>query len=535
MPRSWTTRLLIPVIALAAVTVGLTSVADAQLTPRGNRPVRTCESITDLHLDNTTITSAKTVAASGATPEYCAVQAVVTNPPLYNDQVKVGVFLPTRTWNGRFQGTGGGGFSGGNPDSPSVDALQAGYATAGTDTGHAGRSATFALDASGNSNWALINDFGYLGIHNMTVLSKQLIEHYYGRAARYSYFNGCSTGGRQGLIEAQRYGDDYDGIVAESPAINSQKLRSAAAWGLMNMNLAHDFLPQCKFEAVNDAVVQKCDSLDGVEDGIIGDWEHCTFDARTLIGVDTPCGPITATDADIVNKIWDGPRDPKGKRLWFGHIPGTPFRGLNTTQTDSAGNTTGRLFDSVEGWYQYFLTKDPTWDWRTLTYDQFVKFFLQSESEFAELDVTSQARPDLSQFEQNGGKVVMWAGAADPLVYQLGLLDYYRRVQNANGGAKNTQQFARLFMAPGVGHCGGGVGAAPTDAFQAVVDWVEHGKAPKQLSGEHTDSSGDVDLTRPVCLYPQVAVYDGHGDTHDASNFSCRDNFATPGGGGNGN
>ncbi len=174
------------------------------------------------------------------------------------------------------------------------------------------------------------------------------------------------------------------------------------------------------------------------------------------------------------------------------------------------------------------LTQDPTWDWRTLTYDQFVNFFLQGASQYADLDVTAQQVPDLSRFRDSGGKVVMWAGAADPVVYQKGAVGYYERVQQASGGAKQTERFARLFMAPGVGHCGGGAGAALTNAFDAVVAWVEHGKAPDQLNGEKTD--GDVVLSRPVCLYPNVADYRGHGDVDNGRNFRCAKKFSSHGG-----
>lgn len=521
MRRSLRTCLLATVAALVVTSVGIGSSSAAERGPdRQPIPVRSCESLATAKFDNTTVTSATTVAATGATPEYCAVQAVVTNPPLYEDQVKVGVFLPTKTWNGRFQGTGGGGFSGGNPNAPSAEALQTGYVTAGTDTGHNGSSPTFAMDAAGNPNWPLINDFGYVGIHNMTVLAKQVTRSYYGRDATYSYFNGCSTGGRQGLIEAQRYGDDYDGIFAGSPAINSQKLRTAQSWGQLTMNLAGDFLPQCKFEAVNKAVTAACDTRDGAKDGIIGDWKNCTFDARKLIGTQTPCGTFTATDADVVNKIWAGPKDKNGRAIWFGLLPGAPFNGLNNTTTDAAGNTTGAPFNVLPGWFQYFLTQDPSWDWRTLTYDQFVRFFSQATAQYADLDVTSQEQPDLSGFRESGGKLVMWAGTGDNVVYQQGTVDYLQRVQRSNGGVGQVDRFARLFMAPGVGHCGGGVGAEPVNGFDALVAWVEHGKAPERLAGERADG-----LTRPICAYPSVATYRGHGDVTDGRNFRCAKDF----------
>jgi feruloyl esterase len=208
-------------------------------------------------------------------------------------------------WSRRFQGVGGGGFVEGHPDSPSVPALQAGYATAGTDTGHVGSggNGAFALNSDGTLNWQLIDDFSYIGIHEMTVAAKAVIAAYYGSGPKYSYFNGCSTGGRQGYMEAQRYPTDYNGIAAGAPAINWDRFMVAQLWGELQMNLANNFVPQCKFAAANEAAVAACDGLDKVEDGVIGAWQDCKFDARSLVGTVTPCGTITAADADIINKI----------------------------------------------------------------------------------------------------------------------------------------------------------------------------------------------------------------------------------------
>ncbi|MFC0504984.1 tannase/feruloyl esterase family alpha/beta hydrolase [Micromonospora costi] len=511
---------LVPVVAVSVSVLP----AAAGAVPRSG-PARSCASLTGLSIANTAIDSAVVVPASGATPEYCAVRATVSNPPTYSNAVRVGVFLPTRGWNGRFVGTGGGGFSGGNPNSPDAAMVQAGYATAGTDAGHAGASGSFALNADRTLNWPRIDDFGFLGIHNMTVVAKEVVNAFYGKAAEYSYFNGCSTGGRQGLIEAQRYPTDYDGIAAASPAINSQLLRTVQAWGQMQMQLAGNFLPQCKFDAFNQAAITACDNLDRVTDGIISDWKSCQYDARRLVGTVTPCGTITAADADIVNKIWQGPVDPKGNSLWFGLLRGTRFNGLNNTVTTADGTTTGSPFAAMNDWYRYFLNQDPNWDWRTLTYDQFLRAFQQAGSQYADFDVTAADRIDLTPYRDAGGKLVMWAGASDEVVYQQGTVDYYERVKATVGGAKETEKFARFFFAPGVEHCGGGVGAEPTNAFQAVVDWVEHGKAPSQLTGEKVDADGNVVMTRPVCMYPQVASYKGKGDTNTARNFQCKNSF----------
>jgi Tannase and feruloyl esterase len=485
----------------------------------GHASLVSCSSLITLALPHTTVNSATQVPATPTTPGYCAVKLTVNNPPS-SDAVRVGVFLPD-DWNGRFQGVGGGGFVGGNADSPSLAALNAGYATAGTDTGHAGSggNGAFALNPDGTLNWPLINDFSYLGIHEMTVTAKAVIAAYYGNQPKYSYFNGCSTGGRQGYMEAQRYPIDYDGIAAGAPAINWDRFMVAQMWGELQMNLAGDFIPQCKFAAANQAAVAACDGLDGVTDGIIGDWRGCTFDARSLIGTVTACGPITAVDADIINKIWTGPSDPQGNFLWYGLLPGASFAGLNLTLT-SGGVTTPAPFVISLNHFIYWLARDTNFDWRTMTYVQFVQFFEQSVSEFNSVIGTSN--PDLSAFRHAGGKIVGWVGTYDQLIYPEGSIDYYRQVIAEQGGLKKTGKFFRFFIAPGVAHCGGGVGAAPADPFGALVDWVEHHKAPNELLGVRRDSSGAVVMTRPVCPYGKNAVYKGHGDTNDKKSFSCK-------------
>jgi Tannase and feruloyl esterase len=490
----------------------------APLAPAGQPSPTTCASLSNLRLPDTTVNSATQVPATATTPGHCAVKLTVTNPPS-GDQVRVGVFLPD-DWNGRFQAVGGGGFVGGSPDSPSLPALQAGYATAGTDTGHAGSggNGAFALNADGTANTQLINDFSFLGIHEMTVTAKAVIRAYYGSRPKYSYFNGCSTGGRQGLMEAQRYPTDYDGIASASPAVNWDRFMVAQLWGELQMNLAGDVIPQCKFAAANAAAVAACDGRDGVTDGIIGDWLRCRFDARTLIGTATACGTITATDADIINKIWAGPRDRFGHFLWYGLLPGASFAFLNATNPPTLIPFIFSLNHFI-----YWLARDPSFDWTTMTLDPYVQFFHQSVDEFN--DVIGTSDPDLSRFRNAGGKIVGWVGTYDQLIYPQGSIDYYTRVVLRMGGLERTRNFFRFFIAPGVAHCGGGAGAAPTDPFGALVDWVEHRRAPDELPGQRTDGGGTVVMTRPVCLFGEHAVYKGRGDTNDAANFTCKPDF----------
>ena len=468
-------------------------------------PAASCASLSGLSLPNTTVDSATPVAASPPTPGYCAVELTVNNPPS-NDAVRVGVFLPD-DWNGRFQAIGGGGFVGGNPDAPNTAALQAGYATAGTDTGHAGSggNGAFALNPDNTLNQQLIDDFSFLGIHEMTVTSKAVIAAYYGGGPQYSYFNGCSTGGRQGLMEAQRYPTDYDGIASTSPAINWDRFMMAQLWGSLQMNLAGDVIPPCKFQAANNAAVAACDALDGVTDGVIGAWHDCTFDARTLIGTVTPCGEITATDADIINKIWAGPNDRGKHYLWYGLLPGADIPPLNSPD--------GFVF-SVNH-IKYWLKQDPAFDWKTLTLDQYFDLFRQSVDQYRSVIGTDD--PDLTAFRDAGGKIVGWVGTTDQLIYPQGSMQYYVDVMHRMGGLEKTRNFYRFFVAPGVNHCFGGVGATPLNTFDALVDWVENGNAPDTLAGVRLATGA----TRPVCLYGEKAVYSGTGDVDSAANWSC--------------
>ncbi|GID97635.1 tannase [Amorphoplanes digitatis] len=477
-----------------------------------------CPSLTGLVLPNTTVTSASVVPASGATPPTCRVHATVTHPPT-GDVVNIDVWLPAEGWNGRFQGVGGGGYEGGNPRSLAVP-VQRGYAAASTDTGHPGGDGGFALDENGRLDWQLIRDFAYLGIHDMTVVGKAVTAAFYGRAARYSYWNGCSTGGRQGLSEAQRYPDDYDGILAAAPAINWSRFIPAEFWPQLVMSRTSNFLPQCKFAAFQAAAVEACDKVgDGVRDGVIGDPARCRFDPRTQIGRATPCGTITARDASVVARILAGPRSSTGEFLWYGLTPGSPFGALANTVT-AGGRTRGAPFPIALTHLGTWVQRNPDWDWESTTYEQYDRLFAQSVRMYTR--VIGTADPDLRAFQRSGGKVLIWHGQADQLIFPQGTVDYYERVVAAIGGTQRTEDFARLFLAPGVDHCAGGPGPQPADPLGALIGWVERGQAPGTLAGVVRDADGRIVRSRPICRYPEVAAYRGRGPVTEAASFVCR-------------
>jgi hypothetical protein len=488
-----------------------------------------CESLKTLSLENTVIESASVVPASSVTAGYgapatqvpatCRVHATVSHPGA-NDRIGIDVWMPVDSWNGRFVGVGGRVFGGGNPNAVGGPVSE-GYAAATTDTGHSSMfSGSFVLDENGRLNWTMVRDFSYVGLHDLAVVGKSITTAFYGSIPKYSYWNGCSTGGRQGLTEAQRYPQDYSGILLSSPGVSAQKLIMAEFWPQLVMNEQKDFLPQCKFATFQVEAVKSCDTVgDGVADGVIGDPLQCKFDPKSLIGMTTPCGTITAQDAAVVEKILSGPRSTSGQFLWYGLTQGASFTGIAATSTQN-GTTIGTpdivSLDHIKFW----LLQNPNWDWRTVTYAQYDQLFQQSLEQYT--DVMGTETADLSGFKKEGGKLLIWHGLNDHLIFPQGTINYYNRVVQFMGSPDKTRDFARLFLAPGVGHCGGGPGPQPDKSFDTLVNWVEHGRAPATLSGVVRDSKGAITATRPICLYPQTAVYKGSGPKTLASSFVCR-------------
>ena len=473
------------------------------------RPVRSCESLASIALPHTTIESA---TIDPANPGLCRIQAFTTHPP-NGDRVRIWIAIPTRNWNGRFMGTGGGGFSGGSATGVNP-AVASGFAAGATDTGHQGGSGSFAL-RGGRLDWQAIRNNAHVGIHEMTVTGKALTEALYGVAPKYSYFNGCSTGGRQALMEVQRYPQDYHGVVAGAPAINWQKLHMQQMWGPVVMNAAGNPVAPCKLTAATGAAVAACDGIDGVTDGVIEDPKRCAYDPRVLVGTAAgECGAFTDADVTAIRRMWEGPRRADGSFLWYG-LP----RGADPRTLWATGGTPLRAqpFTISQEWIRYFLTQDPQFDAGTITPAGYERLWDQSLEQYG--IVIGTDNPDLTAFRDRGGRAIVWHGWADQLITAEGSIDYYTRIQQQMGGAKKTSEFIRLFMAPGVAHCGGGAGPAPTGVIDALLAWVEENKAPETLPAVRRD--GNVTRTRPLCPYPQLAKYKGSGSTNDAANFSC--------------
>jgi hypothetical protein len=451
-------------------------------------------------------------------PAFCDV--TLTQADAAGNPIGIEVWLPAR-WTGRFQGVGGSYYTCGINHSELAAAIEGGYSAASTDCGvppSGALTGAWALRSNGTLNRPLIDDFGYTGIHDMSVAGKAVTRAYYPAALRFSYFNGCSTGGREGLMEAQRYPADYNGIAAGAPAINWTRFVPAGIWPQLVMNESHDFLPSCIENAFTASAVRACGSTDGV----ITNPSACDWNPAELVGVRTPCGVITREDAAVMEKIWQGPVSTTGKKLWYGLERGASLATLAATTTGPGGVTGGSPFPIAVGYLGTWLLKNPSWNWQTLTYAQFDRLFTRSVSEFSNAIATDN--PNLSAFRRDGGKIVIWHGLADQEIFPQGTVNYYQRVQKAMGGPAKTNPFARLFLAPGAQHCASGAGPAPAPGqpLAAVVNWVELGVAPATIPGETIDpATGGVIESRPLCPYPAFARYTGRGPATQASSFVC--------------
>jgi Tannase and feruloyl esterase len=492
----------------ASAAAGTTSAPQAAPLP--------CEALDDTQLPDVTQISAQLVTGGSSDgqsnlPAFCRVALTVA------PQVNIAVWLPTpATYNGRFQAVGGGGYAGVISFGAMAGALRDGYATASTDTGHSALTqpgGSFALNPNGTLNWQLIEDFASRSLFELTKKAKTLIAAFYGDPATYSYWNGCSTGGRQGLMLAQRMPDGYDGILSAAPAINWDRFIPAELWPqiVMQRELGGP-IAQCKLAVASQAALQACDDLDGVTDGVVDEPRRCNFDPSALVGTATPCGTFTEADARVLQMIWDGPRGTDGSFLWYGLAKSAPLNFL-------AGASP---FPIATDHVRYWVKQNPAFDWKTLDYAGFEQTFRQSRQLFN--DVIGTDDPDLSGFGKAGGKVLMWHGWSDQLIFPEGTIDYYERVIDRFHSTNQVQRFARLFMAPGVFHCAGGTGPQVFDAFGALVRWVENGDAPDRIIASRVEGGVTV-RTRPLCAYPYVARYDRKGDPNSAASFTCKPNY----------
>ena len=454
-------------------------------------PVCSPDDLYKIDLHNTTIESVKVEQENNV----CMVTAVVTHPP-HNDKVTVNVALPLSGWNGRFTGLGGGGFTGGTVYSLYLPSAQ-GFAAASTNGGHHGMSGSFAYDRENKRlDWQSIKNFSYQAIHDMTVVGKALVQKFYGKPAKYSYFQGGSNGGRQAMESVQRFPEDYDGVVAMCPALYWNHFLFDFLWPTAVMNDANNYVSKEKLIAVTEAVIAACDGDDGNVDGVISDPINCSWDPKKFVGTKVGSKEVfTEADAGVVKKIWDGPQGYDNKFLWYG-----PTRGTNLTVfADTNGEPLGPNPNSIGvEWVRYFLIGDPEWSGKSLTCTEFERLFSQSVDQYATLYLTSNT--DLAVFRDKGKKLIMAHGLADNMIPPQGSIKYYKNLLENMGGAKATSKFARLFLFPGLDHGFNGPGAKPVDTLGALMQWVEEGKAPEYIKAELKDDTGEV--IRRKSIYP---------------------------------
>ncbi len=477
-----------------------------------------CASLGSLSLPEARITSAQSVAAGDFTPPpgagptqpihnlpaFCRV--AVTLAPSNDSDIKIEVWMPASGWNGKFQAVGNGGWSGAIGYSALASAITRGYASASTDTGHTGGSAEFAL-----GHPEKLIDFAYRSEHEMTVKAKALVAAFYGSGPKLSYWNGCSSGGKQGLKEAQKYPEDYNGVIAGAPANNWVALLSSDM--MSSVALLKDpasRIPPPKLQLLHKAAVEACDALDGIKDGLIDDPTKCHFDPAVLLckGPETE-SCLTAAQVEAAKKLYGPFANPRThKEIYPGLEPGSELGWMAFAGPQP--------FPIANDYFRYVIHKNPDWDFRT--FDAGRDVALAGKLDHG--NVLKAVDPDLKKFVSHGGKLILYHGWSDNLIAPLNSVNYFNSVVSKLGGLEKTEESVRLFMAPGMGHCSGGEGPSTFDMVTPLEQWVEQGKAPERVVASHKTGS-QVDRTRPWCPYPQVAKYKGAGSTDDAANFVC--------------
>jgi feruloyl esterase len=387
-------------------------------------------------------------------------------------------------------------------------ALRNGYATASTDTGHEGGSGQFAL-----GHPEKLVDFGWRAVHEMTVHAKSVVNAFYGRAAQRSYWVGCSSGGKQGLKEAQKFPADYDGIVAGAPANYWTHLVTQSLWvAQATLKDPASSIPREKYAVIHDAALKRCDADDGVRDGVIENPARCRFDPKALL-CSSGDGPscLTAPQVAAAQKIYAPAKNPRTGREIF---PGLAI-GSEKGWAALAGGP--RPLSIADDHYKFVVFKNPEWDFRTLNFDKDVELADRIDHDF-ELNANE---PNLRAFAARGGKILMYHGWNDQLISPANSINYLKSVELALGGRARTAGTMRLFMVPGMTHCAGGDGTSTFDMLKALEQWVEERRPPDRIIASRLENDKLI-RTRPLCPYPQVARYSGSGSTDDAANFACQ-------------
>ena len=501
-------------LAIAAIAFAVASAA---------QPARTCDSLKSLTLADAAITAAESVPAGPfqnpdapparagrggpaapplVLPAHCRIALLLT--PSADSHIETEVWLPDADWNGKYQEVGNGGFNGTIVYQAMAAALREGYATASTDGGHKGGSGSFAL-----GHPEKMVDFAYRAIHETALKAKTLITAYYGRGPRLSYWNGCSTGGRQGLKEAQRFPDDFDGIAAGAPANYETHLHAWTVYvGMVPIKDGKNVLPASILPVINKAALAACDAIDGVRDGLINDPRKCKFyPASLLCQGSNSQNCLTADQVEAVKKLYTPLKTKSGELIFPSFEPGSE---LGWTLLAGADTPNALGLDT----FRYLTYADPNWDWHTFDPDRDT-----AAADKKDDGVIDALDPDLSKFKTRGGKLLMYHGWNDQAIAPENSINYYSSVLKKMGSKQES--WYRLFMVPGMQHCGGGPGPNQINWMGALERWREGGAPPEQITAAHV-TGANVDMTRPLCPYPQVATYKGVGSTNDAASFACK-------------
>lgn len=437
-------------------------------------------------------------------PEFCRV--AITLEPSADSDIKMEIWLPTKTWNSKYLAVGNGAFTGNVRHSALVNPLSRGYATSSTDTGHTGNTASFGL-----GHPEKVIDFGWRAVHEMTVASKAVIAAYYEQGPQYAYWSGCSAGGRQAMQEAQKFPNDYNGIIAGAPGLDWTG-RAAAALRVATHLEANESarLLAAQRELVNQAAIRACDADDGVRDNLISKPQQCSFDPAVLqcsAGNTASC--LSPQQVDTVRMLYASPTNPATGRAITGLLPGSELGWTDLGWTRSARDT------GLEQ-YRYLVYGDREWSIDRFEFESDI-----SKAEGLDDNTLNALSVDLAPFFDSGGKLIQYHGWSDPQISPSNATQYYQRVTDALGGRSAIHDSYRLFMAPGMGHCAGGTGPNSFDMISVLEDWVEKGEAPDSVRAVHR-SNGEIDRSRPLCPFPEVATYKGSGSIDEAENFSCR-------------
>lgn len=485
-----------------------------------------CEQLAKLNLPGLTVASAGPVAAGTFTPPvqpvrpvqvpaFCRVIGVLW------PEINFELWLPAQ-WNKKYLAVGNGGLAGTINYASMAGPLQAGYAVGSTDTGHKAAETEWAL-----GHFERVVDFGYRAIHVMAQADKAIVRTFYGSEAQHSFFDGCSNGGRQALMEAQRYPEDFDGIIAGDPGNHWTRLYSGGHAWIVRAMLDDGYIPTAKVPIIAKAVNKACDALDGIEDGILNDPRKCHIDPTVLLckgSVQDDC--LTSAQVDAVRKIWNGARTAEGDQIQPPILPGGEDgtggwqQWITSTGPASGGHATLGLAA-----FRYIAFENPKWDWRDFKFDAPKGF--DSDVEFVDQKlgpIMNATDPDLRPFQARGGKLIQYHGLSDPDISPWDSIHYYEDVAATVGRGSNairdTASFYRLFLVPGMQHCRGGPGPNEFNMLGALEKWVEQGVAPDSVVASHA-TNGKVDRTRPLCAYPKEAKWNGSGSADQAENFSC--------------